>query len=60
MNRLILMAALICPLGVAAEDDWLEQLLTQLGASATVDEDKFIDWGVLPGPFVNPEQGLGI
>lgn len=60
LTTLMVMASLSCPLAVAAEDDWLEQWLEQLGASATVDERKLIDWGVLPGPFVNPEQGLGI
>ncbi|KKX60983.1 membrane protein, partial [Vibrio parahaemolyticus] len=37
-----------------------ENILTKLGSSETVDESKLIDWGVLPGPFVNPEQGFGI
>lgn len=40
--------------------DWLESILTKLGSSESVDHSKVIDWGVLPGPFVNPEQGLGI
>lgn len=42
------------------ESGWVDKLLTQLGSSETVDESKLIDWGVLPGPFVNPEQGFGI
>ncbi len=41
------------------ESGWVDKLLTQLGSSETVDESKLIDWGVLPGPFVNPEQGVG-
>ncbi|MFB9935280.1 BamA/TamA family outer membrane protein [Photobacterium aphoticum] len=42
------------------EQDWVDELLVSLGSSNTVDTSKLIDWGVLPGPFVNPEQGLGI
>lgn len=42
------------------EQGWIDQLLAELGASETVDTSKLIDWGVLPGPFVNPEQGFGI
>ncbi|MGF1686624.1 BamA/TamA family outer membrane protein [Photobacterium japonica] len=42
------------------EKGWVDQLLVSLGSSDTVDTSKLIDWGVLPGPFVNPEQGLGI
>ncbi|GAK86470.1 outer membrane protein [Vibrio ponticus] len=42
------------------EQGWMDELLTKLGSSETVDESKLIDWGVLPGPFVNPEQGFGI
>ncbi|MGX1927546.1 BamA/TamA family outer membrane protein [Vibrio sp. NH-7] len=56
-------AALLCaPASLASEEDndWIDTLLTQLGSSETVDHTKLIDWGVLPGPFVNPEQGLGI
>lgn len=41
-------------------EGWFDELLTKLGSSETIDESKLIDWGVLPGPFVNPEQGLGI
>lgn len=43
-----------------SENRWIDNLLDKLGASETVDHTKLIDWGVLPGPFVNPEQGLGI
>ena len=43
-----------------SEDSWFDNLLTDLGSSETVDESKLVDWGVLPGPFVNPEQGFGI
>ncbi|MBV7316238.1 BamA/TamA family outer membrane protein [Shewanella sp. NIFS-20-20] len=40
--------------------DWLDDLLTDLGGSEQVDLSQGIDWGVLPGPFVNPVQGFGI
>ncbi|WP_434356008.1 BamA/TamA family outer membrane protein [Parasalinivibrio latis] len=54
---------LCLPLSVAAaegeEQDWLDNLLTELGSSETIDVEDGIDWGVLPGPFVNPEQGFG-
>ncbi|WP_257993310.1 BamA/TamA family outer membrane protein [Cupriavidus pauculus] len=39
---------------------WIDRLLTKLGASKEVDLSKGIDWGVLPGPFYNPEMGFGI
>ncbi len=39
---------------------WLDSLLEELGASEQLELDKGIDWGVLPGPFVNPLQGFGI
>lgn len=40
----------------AQVDKWLEHL----GGDDRFDPDKGIDWGVLPGPFFNPELGLGI
>lgn len=42
------------------QQSWLESLLTSLGSSDTVDVSDGIDWGILPGPFSNPEQGVGI
>ncbi|EKM31332.1 surface antigen family protein [Vibrio harveyi] len=42
------------------ESSLMDDILTKLGSSETVAESKLIDWGVLPGPFVNPEQGFGI
>ncbi len=42
------------------ESSLMDDILTKLGSSETVDESKLIDWGVLPYPFVNPEQGFGI
>jgi outer membrane protein assembly factor BamA len=42
------------------QQSWFESLLTSLGSSDTVDVSDGIDWGVLPGPFSNPEQGFGI
>ena len=57
-------AALFCTPHVFAmqqdESSLMDDILTKLGSSETVDESKLIDWGVLPGPFVNPEQGFGI
>ncbi|MGI2259575.1 BamA/TamA family outer membrane protein [Shewanella sp. GXUN23E] len=41
-------------------DGWFDSLLKELGASEQLELDKGIDWGVLPGPFVNPLQGFGI
>lgn len=42
-----------------SDEDWVDRLLTELGSSETINVEEGIDWGVLPGPFVNPEQGLG-
>lgn len=57
-------AALFCTPHVFAmqqdESSLVDDILTKLGSSETVDESKLIDWGILPGPFVNPEQGFGI
>ncbi|MGL4978357.1 MAG: hypothetical protein ACRC5U_02065 [Plesiomonas sp.] len=39
---------------------WVDDLLADLGASDSWDESKRIDWGVLPGPFYNPELGVGM
>lgn len=39
---------------------WIDKVLNKLGASKEVDVSHGIDWGVLPGPFYNPEMGLGV
>lgn len=39
---------------------WLDTLLDNLGGSDELDLENGIDWGVLPGPFVNPMQGFGV
>ncbi|WP_407833683.1 BamA/TamA family outer membrane protein [Vibrio rotiferianus] len=60
---LALTALLSSSYAIAIEKDessLMDDILTKLGSSETVDESKLIDWGVLPGPFVNPEQGFGI
>ncbi|HDM8126106.1 BamA/TamA family outer membrane protein [Vibrio harveyi] len=60
---LALTALLSSPSAFAMQQDessLMDDILTKLGSSETVDESKLIDWGVLPGPFVNPEQGFGI
>ena len=60
---LALTALLSSSYAIAMEKDessLMDDILTKLGSSETVDESKLIDWGVLPGPFVNPEQGVGI
>ncbi len=65
----ILVIGLWCATAISAEvnqaDDsekqgWIDRLLNKLGASKEVDVSKGIDWGVLPGPFYNPEMGFGI
>ncbi|WDG11386.1 BamA/TamA family outer membrane protein [Vibrio campbellii] len=60
----LVIAALFCTPHVFAmqqdESSLVDDILTKLGSSETVDESKLIDWGILPGPFVNPEQGFGI
>ncbi|WP_394156555.1 BamA/TamA family outer membrane protein [Vibrio campbellii] len=60
----LVIAALFCTPHVYAmqqdESSLVDDILTKLGSSETVDESKLIDWGILPGPFVNPEQGFGI
>ncbi|GEA61006.1 BamA/TamA family outer membrane protein [Vibrio comitans] len=39
---------------------WVTDLLEFFGSSDEVDLSGGMDWGVLPGPFANPEQGVGI
>ncbi|MFA0476245.1 hypothetical protein AB4527_13915, partial [Vibrio breoganii] len=39
---------------------WVTDLLEFFGSSNEVDLSGGMDWGVLPGPFANPEQGVGI
>lgn len=39
---------------------WLDRLLTRLGAADKVDVSHGVDWGVMPGPFYNPEMGFGV
>ncbi|PMH44630.1 hypothetical protein BCU68_12335 [Vibrio sp. 10N.286.49.B3] len=43
-----------------SKQNWFESVLAFFGSSDEVDVSKGIDWGVLPGPFSNPEQGTGI
>ena len=60
---LMVAALLLAPRSFAMQQDdssLVDDILTKLGSSETVDESKLIDWGILPGPFVNPEQGFGI
>lgn len=57
-SLLMLSTLLMTPPLYAAQ--WVDSLLEDLGSSETVDESKPIDWGVLPGPFYNPEMGVGI
>ena len=58
ISLLVLSTLLMTPPLYAAQ--WVDSLLEDLGSSETVDESKPIDWGVLPGPFYNPEMGVGI
>ncbi|WP_137926774.1 BamA/TamA family outer membrane protein [Cupriavidus sp. 2SB] len=39
---------------------WIDKILNKLGASKEVDLSHGVDWGILPGPFYNPEMGLGL
>ncbi|WP_425654961.1 BamA/TamA family outer membrane protein [Vibrio campbellii] len=60
---LMVATLLLAPSSFAMQQDdssLVDDILTKLGSSETVDESKLIDWGILPGPFVNPEQGFGI
>lgn len=43
-----------------AKQSFIDQLLEKLGASNRIDVSHGIDWGVLPGPFANPQQGVGL
>lgn len=45
---------------VAAEPSWVDRMLIRLGSSETFDTSEGMDWGVLPGPFANPELGFGL
>ncbi|MGL4602501.1 MAG: BamA/TamA family outer membrane protein [Plesiomonas sp.] len=53
------MTTFFCSTPVLAQT-WVDDLLADLGASDSWDESKRIDWGVLPGPFYNPELGVGM
>ncbi|WP_050906023.1 BamA/TamA family outer membrane protein [Vibrio campbellii] len=60
---LMVATLLLAPSSFAMQQDdssLVDDILTKLGSSETVDESKLIDWSILPGPFVNPEQGFGI
>lgn len=43
-----------------AQQGWLDRLLAKLGEADKVDVSHGMDWGVMPGPFYNPEMGFGI
>lgn len=61
IKTVTLLMGLSCSMIAQADDHTLlDRVLEKLGSSETIDVNKTIDWGVLPGPFVNPEQGLGI
>ena len=42
------------------DTSWLDDFLAKLGGNDELNLDDGIDWGILPGPFVNPLQGFGI
>lgn len=42
--------------GRAQVDSWLKNV----GSDNQFDPAKGVDWGILPGPFYTPEQGLGV
>lgn len=44
----------------ASQKNWIDNTLEYFGSSDKIDVSQGIDWGVLPGPFANPEQGVGI
>lgn len=39
---------------------WVDTFLETLGSSEEINVEDGIDWAVLPGPFANPEQGVGL
>lgn len=39
---------------------WIDGLLENLGADGEYNQDKLIDFSVLPGPFYNPEMSFGV
>ncbi|WP_392339093.1 BamA/TamA family outer membrane protein [Moritella marina] len=39
---------------------WIDGLLENLGADGEYNQDKMIDFSVLPGPFYNPEMSFGV
>jgi hypothetical protein len=42
-------------------DGWFDTLLVKLGLNDDkFDEDKIIDFSIIPGPFYNPEMSLGL
>lgn len=49
--------------GLSAKEDevsWIDGLLENLGVDGEYNQDKVIDFSVLPGPFYNPEMSFGI
>jgi len=44
----------------ADKASWVDELLENLGADGEFNQDKVIDFSVLPGPFYNPEMSFGI
>lgn len=49
--------------GESREEDagsWVDELLDNLGADGEYNQDKLIDFSVLPGPFYNPEMSFGV
>jgi hypothetical protein len=63
VNLLVIVLLSSYAFSISAKENpqsWVDTFLEELGSSEDIDVSKGIDWAVLPGPFANPEQGIGI
>lgn len=58
--KMLLILLAFNPSWVQAEQGVIDTVLEYFGSSDEIDLSNGMDWGVLPGPFSNPEQGVGI
>lgn len=57
---LILGGSYVFPSMAEESPSWMDSFLETLGSSDKINVEDGIDWAVLPGPFANPEQGVGL
>ncbi|MGF1683853.1 BamA/TamA family outer membrane protein [Photobacterium minamisatsumaniensis] len=69
MKHIVPISILLFSTSVYADQDltpyqryqqWLNNMLLELGADGQFNPDKGVDWSVMPGPFYTPEKEFGI